>query len=163
APALVSSVRDYQRPDGAYIEMRKTGLPDGGFVQTFTDITSRREAEAHVVRIASEDPLTKLPNRRVFQSRLQEASAGAHGSQYAVLFMDMDRFKVVNATLGHRVGDALLIKVAHRLKALLRPSDTLSRLGGDEFAVLMPELASRTDAENTSQILIDAMTKPFEV
>src|SRR5207249_63833 len=68
--SLGPSILDYQRPDGAFIEVRKTRLPDGGFVQTFTDITSRREAEAHIARLASEDPLTKLPNRRVFRSKL---------------------------------------------------------------------------------------------
>ena len=163
APRSISSVKDFQRPDGAYIEARKTRLPDGGFVQTFTDITTRREAELHIARIASEDPLTKLPNRRVFQSRLQEAGESAGGREYAVLFMDMDRFKVVNDTLGHRVGDDLLIKVAHRLKAVLGPSDTLSRLGGDEFAVLMPDFEARAAVEHASQRIVEAMAKPFKV
>ena len=132
-------------------------------MQTFTDITKRREAEAYVARSASEDPLTKLPNRRVFQTRLQEAAAGAHGNQYAVLFMDLDRFKVVNDTLGHRVGDDLLIGVADRLKAVLNSSEILSRLGGDEFAVLIPDLKSRVQAENTAHRIIEVMTRPFEV
>ncbi|MBX9844673.1 MAG: EAL domain-containing protein [Xanthobacteraceae bacterium] len=161
--AKAPSIADYKRPDGVYIEVRKTTLPDGGFVQTFTDITTRREAESYIAKLASEDPLTGLPNRRVFQSRLQETCDSAGESQYAVLYMDMDRFKVVNDTIGHRVGDHLLIHVSERLKAVLRPSDTLSRLGGDEFAVLMPQVNSRAEVEETARCILDAMADPFKV
>jgi len=165
------SMLDYRRSDGAVIEVCKTTLPDGGFVQTFTDITTRREAEAHIARLASEDPLTKLPNRRILQLKLEKATiAGARqgrrsGSknQFAILFLDMDRFKVVNDTLGHRVGDMLLVKVAQRLKAVLRENDVLARLGGDEFAVLLPDIESRVQIESLAKRIIETMANPFQV
>jgi hypothetical protein len=110
------SISEQSMPNGTIIEVRSGRLPDGGLVQTFTDVTKRREAEAHVARLASEDPLTGLPNRRVFRSTLDQmcdrserATAGAEAeAEFAVLFLDLDRFKVVNDTLGHRVGDLLL-------------------------------------------------------
>ncbi len=113
-------------PNGTVIEVRSGQLPDGSFVQTFTDVTKRREAEAHVARLASEDPLTGLPNRRVFRSTLDQmcARSGSDSGrrrgdmEFAVLFLDLDRFKVVNDTLGHRVGDLLLQEVATRLKRI---------------------------------------------
>ena len=102
-------------PNGTVIEVRSGHLPDGSFVQTFTDITKRCEAEAHVARLASEDPLTGLPNRRVFRATLDDVSRrqrsgpdqGLRSTDFAVLFLDLDRFKVVNDTLGHRIGDLL--------------------------------------------------------
>ncbi len=158
-----TSIRDFKRPDGAFIEVRKTPLPDGSFVQTFTDITTRREAEAYIARLASEDPLTSLPNRRVFLAKLRELCDSPEERQFAVLFMDMDRFKVVNDTIGHRTGDHLLIQVAQRLRVMLRESDVLSRLGGDEFAVLLPAVASRAFVEDVAKRITAAMAQTFSV
>jgi diguanylate cyclase (GGDEF)-like protein len=157
------AITDYQRPDGTFIEVRKTQLPDGGFVQTFTDITVRREAEAYIAKLAAEDPLTKLHNRRVFRSKLQELIETDKEHRFAVLFMDMDRFKVVNDTIGHRIGDNLLIEVARRLRAVLGEADVLSRLGGDEFAILMPAIQSRSQVEAIAQRIVSAMAEPFQV
>jgi diguanylate cyclase (GGDEF)-like protein len=157
------SISDYKRPDGTFIEVRKTQLPDGSVVQTFTDITTRREAEASVAKLASEDPLTKLHNRRVFHSKLRELCESSHHGRFAVLFMDMDRFKVINDTLGHRVGDSFLVEVARRLRSVLRESDILSRLGGDEFAVLLSAVSSPADVEATAQRIVEAMSEPFQV
>jgi diguanylate cyclase (GGDEF)-like protein len=165
------SISDYKRPDGLFIEVRKTQLPDGGFVQTFTDITTRREAEAHIARLASEDPLTKLPNRRVFRSKLEQLSSRQNPragrverrQDFAVLFLDMDRFKVVNDTLGHRIGDKLLIELARRLRLILRESDILARLGGDEFAILLPTVESRADVETLAKAIVTTMEQPFQV
>src|SRR5205085_11071302 len=106
-PAKIA-VYERRMPNGSVIEVRSGHLPDGSFVQTFTDVTKRCEAEAHVARLASEDPLTGLPNRRVFgttldqlirQNRSDDKSPGNSG----VLFRDLDRFKFVNDTLGHRI------------------------------------------------------------
>lgn len=165
------SISDYKRPDGLFIEVRKTQLPDGGFVQTFTDITTRREAEAHIARLASEDPLTKLPNRRVFRSKLEQliyrqgALRADNGEKhdFAVLFLDMDRFKVVNDTLGHRVGDKLLVALAERLKGALRENDILARLGGDEFAILLHTVESAADVETLAKEIVTTMEQPFKV
>ncbi len=171
AKAGLPSIVDYKRPDGAFIEVRETRLPDGGFIQTFTDITTRREAEAHIAKLASEDPLTKLPNRRVFQVKLEALTKPDQLApdrfdepvEFAILFLDMDRFKVVNDTLGHRVGDLLLIEVAQRLKTALRPTDVLARLGGDEFAILLPSIESRAEVERLASAIVETMGQPFQL
>jgi diguanylate cyclase (GGDEF)-like protein len=158
-------------PNGSVIEVRSGHLPDGSFVQTFTDITKRWEAEAHVARLAAEDPLTGLPNRRVFRSTLDQMSRLAHPSirdaqgksEFAVLFLDLDRFKVINDTLGHRIGDLLLQEVAKRLKLALRATDILARLGGDEFAIVVPCFVTRSTIEVLANGLIVAVAQPYEI
>ena len=145
------SVCERTLPNGTIVEVRTTNLPDGSFVQTFSDVTKRCEAEAHVARLASEDPLTGLPNRRLFQSVLDqlcartsaEAMDAGAPTAFAVLFLDLDRFKIVNDTLGHGVGDLLLLQVAERLKGRLETGQSLARLGGDEFALVVTDDASR--------------------
>lgn len=158
-----SSIADFQRSDGTFIEVRKTRLPDGAFVQTFTDITKRRQAEAYITKLASEDPLTSLHNRRVFRAKMQELCEGSSRSRFAILFMDMDRFKVVNDTLGHRTGDQLLIEVAKRLQSVLAETIVLARLGGDEFAILLPAIGSNDEVEAVAQRIIDALAEPFNI
>ena len=157
-------------PNGTVIEVRSGQLPDGGFVQTFTDITKRWEAEAHVARLASEDPLTGLPNRRVFRAALDQISQrpattdeAARGRNFAVFFFDLDRFKVVNDSLGHRIGDLLLQEVAKRLKSSLREADILARLGGDEFAIMVPSFESRSALERLADALTEAVAQPYEI
>src|SRR5271166_3053512 len=154
-------------PNGTVVEVRSGHLPDGSFVQTFTDVTKRREAEAHVARLASEDPLTGLPNRLLFRFTLDQmcersGSISDHPGpegKFAVLFLDLDRFKVVNDTLGHRVGDLLLQDVATRLKHALHPSDVLARLGGDEFAIVVTPVASPQALEQLAHRLTDAISQ----
>ncbi len=158
-----SSISDLRRSDGAFIEVRKTWLPDGAFVQTFTDITKRRHAEAYITKLASEDPLTSLHNRRVFRAKMQEVCERASKKRFALLFMDMDRFKVVNDTLGHRTGDQLLIQVAKRLQSVVEEADVLARLGGDEFAILRPAIRSNDEVESLARRIIDALAEPFNV
>ncbi len=106
------------------------------------DITERREAELRLAHQASHDPLTGLPNRALLDDRMAMALARLRRSELplAVLFLDLDRFKLINDSLGHDAGDRLLMEVSDRLKALLRPSDTVARLGGDEFAVLCEDI-----------------------
>jgi diguanylate cyclase (GGDEF)-like protein len=156
-------------PNGTVIEVRSGHLPDGSFLQTFTDITKRAEAEAHVARLASEGPLTGLPNRRVFRtaldqiSRQQESGETSDDHEFAVLFLDLDRFKVVNDTLGHRIGDMLLQEVAKRLKGVLRVDDLLARLGGDEFAVVVPRVDSRAGLATLANRLVESVVQPYEI
>jgi diguanylate cyclase (GGDEF)-like protein len=160
------SVTDRTMPDGTVIEVRSGHLADGSLIQTFTDITKRREAEAHVARLASEDPLTGLPNRRVLRARLDEICrehSGSNGRGFAALFLDLDRFKVVNDTLGHRIGDKLLQEVAARLRSVLPPSVALARLGGDEFAVVVPEFDSRSEIEAMARSILSAVARPYEI
>jgi diguanylate cyclase (GGDEF)-like protein len=158
-------------PNGTVIEVRSGHLPDGSFVQTFTDITKRWEAEAHVARLAAEDPLTGLPNRRVFRSTLDQMTrlatpvpgSTSPKNEFAVLFLDLDRFKVINDTLGHRIGDMLLQEVAKRLKLALRATDILARLGGDEFAIVVPSFVTRAALEVLASGLLVAVAQPYEI
>ncbi len=109
------------------------------YIGIFTDITAFKEKEARIEYLAQHDHLTRLPNRLLLRDRLQQAiaQAGREGSKLAVLFIDLDRFKYVNDSLGHAVGDRLLQEVATRLTALVRAEDTVSRQGGDEFVILL--------------------------
>lgn len=112
------------------------------YIASFTDITERHEIAERLNHMAHHDSLTGLPNRAALLSQLEHAlaCAGRAGTQVAVLFIDMDRFKTVNDTLGHQIGDELLIAVAKRLRECLRASDIVARLGGDEFVVVLPEV-----------------------
>lgn len=120
------------------------------YVATLHDITERKAAEEEIHQLAFYDPLTKLPNRRLLQDRLEQALATSSRSQHhgAVMFIDLDKFKQLNDTLGHDHGDLLLLQVAQRLQHCVRQADTVARLGGDEFVVLLQEL--NTDAEQAT-------------
>jgi diguanylate cyclase (GGDEF)-like protein len=164
------SVCERAMPDGTIVEIRSHHLPDGSFVQTFTDVTKRREAEARVAKLAAEDPLTGLANRRVFRMALEKIFRRSQAADqirgeidFAVLFLDLDRFKVVNDTLGHRIGDALLQEVARRLRGVLRENDVLARLGGDEFAIVMSSIESRSALEALANAFLDVIAKPYEI
>ncbi len=126
----------------------------------------RSEAEARVARLASLDPLTDLPNRRVFRASLEAVAAKGvppGSARYAVLFLDLDRFKIVNDTLGHKIGDDLLQAVAVRLAATLAPGQVLARLGGDEFALLVPHVGDRADLETLAARIAEVVLPPFEI
>lgn len=143
---------------------------DGGgrviqYVGLFSDISERKEAEAFIYHLAYHDPLTGLANRVLFRDRLDMALRQAQRSNrtLAVMIFDLDRFKVVNDTLGHAAGDQLLKLVAQRLQSMTRDADTLARLGGDEFALLVPEIGAAGDAENIGRKLLNAMKPAFAV
>jgi diguanylate cyclase (GGDEF)-like protein len=157
-------VFEHTRSDGTVIEILRTPLPEGGFVQTFTDVTKRRQAEAFIAKLASEDPLTGLPNRRVFRASIEKL-IGAEGeaTKFALLFLDLDRFKVINDTLGHRIGDMLLIEVAKRLQQSLQSGDVLARLGGDEFAIVMPSLRSRAGLAAAANTIVERVAQPYDI
>ena len=122
-------------------------------------------AVEEAVHEALHDSLTGLPNRSLFVDRLRHSVARAErtGTPVAVLFCDLDGFKTVNDSLGHRTGDRLLVSVAERLADCLRPADTIARLGGDEFAVLLEELREPGDAARAAQRLLDSLEAPFEL
>ena len=121
------------RPNGTVLEIRGMPLEGGGFVTTYLDVTSQRRSQAEIAHMAHHDPLTDLPNRSLFQDRLERAVARARcGEMIALHFLDLDRFKPVNDEMGHAAGDALLQAVAGRINAAKRETDLVARLGGDE-------------------------------
>ncbi|MBZ2167332.1 EAL domain-containing protein [Marinobacter sp. F4216] len=132
---------------------------------TARDVTERKEAEAFINYQAYHDLLTRLPNRSLFQDRLELAITHARRNRQrlAVMFLDLDRFKVINDTLGHGMGDQLLQAVAQRLEKCLRKGDTLSRFGGDEFTLLLPSITDEEDARGIAKKLIDALRAPFRL
>ncbi|MFN8559682.1 MAG: EAL domain-containing protein [Dehalococcoidia bacterium] len=129
------------------------------------DITERVQAEQRLTRQAFSDPLTGIPNRALFMDRLHQALARSRrsGRPVAVMFMDLDRFKAINDSIGHGGADDLLIAIGRRLSTLLRPGDTLSRFGGDEFTVLVEDIAEPADAVRVADRFLHAMRRPFEV
>jgi Amt family ammonium transporter len=144
-------------------------LVDGanaGFVFTYQDIGERKQIEAKLQHEAMHDPLTGLPNRTLFMDRLTLAlsrSARRREQSCGVLFLDLDRFKGINDTLGHAAGDALLVAVAGRLCAAVRPQDTASRLGGDEFAILVENIHAVSDLEVVARRVLREMERPFDI
>ncbi|MCU1428968.1 MAG: hypothetical protein JWL83_2968 [Actinomycetia bacterium] len=136
-----------------------------GVVLHLHDISERRVAETELEHQALHDPLTGLPNRALLLDRLGRGLArnARNEMQTAVLFIDLDRFKVVNDSLGHACGDDLLVSVAARLRASLRETDTVARLGGDEFVVLLEDLAHESVALDVSDKILGAMRRPFQV
>lgn len=148
----VSAVRD---DDGATTH----------YVCVFSDITRERESQDQLDRLAHHDALTALPNRLLYHDRLRHAMARAErdGEQLAVMFIDLDRFKNVNDTLGHHVGDELLKQAALALSRCLREGDTLARLGGDEFIVLLEDVDGVAGATRVAEKLMAMFEQPFEV
>jgi diguanylate cyclase (GGDEF)-like protein/PAS domain S-box-containing protein len=139
-------------------------LSHGGWVSTIEDVTERRLAERRITHLAHHDHLTDLPNRVSFQERLKYLVDSVTPERpFALLYLDLDRFKVVNDTLGHHVGDELLKSVAQRLSSLLRASDQLARLSGDEFTILQPSARNSNDASSLAQRCIEALAAPFEI
>jgi diguanylate cyclase (GGDEF)-like protein/PAS domain S-box-containing protein len=158
---------------GGYIWLLTRGVamrdPDGHpyrVVGSCTDITYRRRAEDRLRHRALHDELTDLPNRALFSDLLRQTIARSKrhpDHRFAVLFLDIDRFKVVNDSLGHSVGDQLLVLIARRLEECLRPEDTVARLGGDEFTVLVDGIAGSGDAVRLANRIQKVLAKPFEL
>jgi diguanylate cyclase (GGDEF)-like protein/PAS domain S-box-containing protein len=134
-----------------------------GFVLMLNDITERRRYEDTIHHLAYHDDLTGLPNRALLNDRLGQALASTSrtGARGALMILDLDRFKDVNDTLGHSMGDQLLKAVGERLKELLRKSDTVSRMGGDEFVLLLPTIGTSESAAATADKIVTAFREPF--
>lgn len=135
------------------------------YIAAFTDITERKRAEEHIRQLAETDALTGLPNRTLLNDRICQAivTAERNREQVGVLFVDLDRFKHINDSLGHSIGDSVLQQVANRFRAAVRSSDTVSRLGGDEFVILLPDLHQPGQTVPVAQKLIDACQPPIQV
>jgi diguanylate cyclase (GGDEF)-like protein/PAS domain S-box-containing protein len=136
--------------------------PPSYLIAQVEDISDRKESEERLTRQALHDSLTGLPNRTLFSDRVRMASARRSVRGFAIVYLDLDGFKLVNDTLGHAAGDQVLIEVARRLERLLRAGDTLARLGGDEFALLCEEVADE-EVRTIADRVIEAMAKPVDV
>lgn len=150
---------DLQLNDGRQLEMTRNPVPDGSAVIIIEDVTERRQSEAKVLYWARHDSLTGLPNRRYFRERLERLltpDVGSEGAKLAVMYLDLDGFKLVNDDLGHHAGDLVLKAVADRLRKTLRHGELMARLGGDEFAIVIENATScvsATFAQHTIQLL----------
>jgi diguanylate cyclase (GGDEF)-like protein/PAS domain S-box-containing protein len=162
----------FWRKDGTSFQVEYTSTPIledveiVGAVVTFTDITERKTLEERLEYQALHDPLTGLPNRQLLLDRLGHALARTQrssGSGVAVLFMDLDGFKVVNDSLGHDTGDRLLAAVAERLRRCLRPEDALARFGGDEFVVLVEDVDDSAEAVRVAERITEELRWPFRL
>jgi diguanylate cyclase (GGDEF)-like protein/PAS domain S-box-containing protein len=159
----------FWRKDGTSFPVEYTSTPIFenseivGAVVTFRDITERKALEKQLHHQAFHDPLTGLPNRALFMDRLEHAitRANRRGSKVAVLFMDLDNFKVINDSLRHKAGDQLLVAVAERLQAGLRPEDTAARLGGDEFTILVEDIANVGEVVQIAERIANRLQPPF--
>jgi diguanylate cyclase (GGDEF)-like protein len=155
-----------KRRDGFFFpqEISLTAIEDRGIICVVRDITERTYAEEQIKHLAYHDALTGLPNRLLLKDRLTVALSHAQRdrTRVAVLFLDLDRFKVINDSLGHNVGDQLLQAVAARIQSCVRESDTVARLGGDEFTLLLP-LTRSEDAAVVAQKLLESVRYPFHI
>ncbi len=160
----------HQRADGSQYDVQvhlqiDDDPHDPQFLALILDITERKKTEALIWRQANFDSLTQLPNRVMLQDRMTQelARAKRNNNKLAILFIDLDKFKEVNDTLGHDVGDLLLIQATQRILNCVRSSDTVARMGGDEFVVLMPDLIDAIQASHIAQKLIDQLRQPFKL
>lgn len=135
------------------------------YIGIFSDISTQEQVQQRLHHLAYYDALTGLPNRQLFNDHLNLAlkQSRRNRSKAAVLFLDLDRFKMINDTLGHTAGDQLLVEVAQRLKRAVREGDTIARLGGDEFTVLLPELSEPRNAVNIAMKIIDCLSGSIEI
>lgn len=167
--ALVTGRKSYHservQPNGTVLEVTGTPVVGGGYITTYMDITERYRAEAKIAHMATHDSLTDLPNRVLFSERLDKAVAEARKGKgdIAVLLMDLNKFKAVNDTLGHPVGDSLLKAVAERLTSCVRGDDLVARLGGDEFAIVVHTFDAATEAALIAARVQAALSVPFEL
>lgn len=155
---------DRTRPNGTILEVRGMPLEGGGFVTTYLDVTEQRRTQALVAHMAQHDPLTDLPNRMLFNDRLTNAIAQVkRGGMLAVHYVDLDHFKPVNDSFGHKAGDELLVNVAARMRQSVREYDTVARLGGDEFAIVQTSIHEPGDAAVLAVRLLRMFGHPFQL
>lgn len=177
---------DNARPDGSYRDLEYQVLTRSGQIRwilahavgvfdgqgqligqrgTCRNITDRKEAHVRMSYLATRDALTELPNRVLFTDRLHQGLVAARRSSQgvAVMFIDLDRFKIINDTLGHQIGDLLLKEVATRMQACIRKGDTLARLGGDEFVALLEGLQHAEDAAQVAEKIVRAIARPYDI
>ena len=164
--------REFHAPSGRKYLFEYIYTPvfdDNGIIEAIAgnsrDITERKHAEADIWKSANYDLLTGLPNRRLFSDRLTEAmkSAMREDKSFALLSLDLDRFKTINDTLGHGAGDLLLQKAGSRIKACLRDMDTVARMGGDEFTVIIPNISNTEQIKIVTEKILTELAKPYQI
>jgi diguanylate cyclase (GGDEF)-like protein len=165
ADARQSSTFVISGETGQSLAVSQRPIADGGWVATYEDVSEQRRAEEHIRFAAHHDALTKLPNRVLFRIRLDEMIGNLPhwGTGLALLYLDLDRFKQVNDTLGHPIGDALLEAAGRRLLGCLRDVDIVARLGGDEFAIAHVSSDLPAAAEQLGERIISALSKPYNL
>jgi len=150
--------------DGRMVAISHQNTADGGWVAIHEDITERQKAEAYIAHLARHDQLTDLPNRVFFREELDKNLRRLrHGEKFAVLCLDLDRFKSVNDTLGHSIGDKLLRSVASRLSGCIDERDFVARLGGDEFAVVQADIGRPEDGSTLAARIIERLGAPYDI
>lgn len=161
-PAEIGSC-EWPRPNGRTLEIQTMALPDGGVVRTISDVSERKRKEIEIAHLARHDALTNLANRTLLNERIDRALARMRRQHegFALFYLDLDRFKAVNDIHGHPAGDALLRRVADRLSACVRETDTLARLGGDEFAILQDRADRQEDVEALAQRILETVGAPY--
>jgi len=148
---------------GRTVRIVNKPLASGGWVATHEDITEGKRAQERIAHLAHYDALTDLPNRMMFRERLDEQLAWVHrGARLAVLYLDLDHFKTINDTLGHPVGDELLVTIAGRLRACVRDTDLVARLGGDEFAIIQTGIEHSGDVTTLIARIQEAVRQPLD-
>ena len=158
-------VYERTRPNGVTLEVRAMALPDGGIVRTFTDVSERKRKLLQIHHMARHDALTGLANRALIDERLEQALAQLRRQHkgFALLYLDLDRFKAVNDARGHAAGDAMLREVAARLSACVREIDTVGRLGGDEFVVLLVATERQDAVEAFAKRALASVSAPYDL
>jgi len=152
-------------PEWLSISVVNNAHSNGRYVAVFSDISERKAAEERIRHLAHYDALTNLPNRMLFYDRLEQALLRTQRShqRVAVMFVDLDRFKLINDTLGHGIGDKLLQAIGKQLRGCVRQSDTVSRQGGDEFVILLPEITHDQDAIVVAQKVLATLDRPYPI
>lgn len=166
APATEASANFHQLNDGRSIAVSRRPMRGGGWVTTHDDITALRRIESQLAYMAHHDTLTGLANRAVFLERIEQGFARlqSHGEDFCVLMLDLDRFKAVNDSFGHPIGDSLLKAAAFRLRFCVRATDTIARLGGDEFAIIRTDVAGRRDEVSAlAERILRSISAPYDL
>jgi diguanylate cyclase (GGDEF)-like protein len=168
APALGGSEATAATPmmielaDARVIAVSRQPLKGGGWVALHEDVIERHRQEQEIIHLARHDPLTQLANRALFKEQLQQAlQRMARGQGFAVLCLDLDRFKAVNDNLGHPIGDALLKQVSERLLSCVRRGDLVARLGGDEFAIIQASARDPNQTESLARRIVETVSNPY--
>jgi diguanylate cyclase (GGDEF)-like protein len=158
-------ITERTRPNGVVLEICNVALAGGGVVRTLTDITDRKKNESQIAYMACHDALTNLANRVLLREQIDQAllRLKRYDEHFAIFCLDLDKFKIVNDTFGHAVGDELLKEVANRLKNCTREIDVVARLGGDEFAILLISMQSQEEAINLANRILQVISAPYDI